>query len=111
MMFPSAVGLKNGIHISRTTKKIRFSSSLSNSLRIQIAKLTKKLSTLIKQFVRVSSKIQKFFTQSMLAKLNDLSFQETLNFRIKVLTVAGDHGSMTRCFGVSQSLCHLSLCF
>lgn len=51
-MFISAVGLKNSIDISRTTRKIRFFSFSSNYRGIQITELTKKPPTLTKQFVR-----------------------------------------------------------
>lgn len=88
-----------------------FFPSLSNSLRIQITKATKKPSTLTKQFVRISDKIQKFSALYMLAKLNDFSLQVAVNSGLKVLTVVGDHGVWRRCSGVSPSLCLLALCF
>lgn len=104
-------GLKEQHRYPKNNKKIGFPPSLSNSLRIQITKLTKNPSTLTKQFVKISNKIQKFSTLYVLAKLNDLSFQVTLNLRLKVLAAAGGRGARMRCPGASQSLRLPSPCF
>lgn len=90
------------------TEKIRFFFLLIYLPKDLNYKANQEPPTLIKQFVRIN-KIEKFSTPYICVGKINLSFQVTLNFRIRVLTVAGDHGWRTHCSGVSQSLFLLSL--